>query len=177
MTTAIVVVTLLFGALTESIGIHAVFGAFVAGLVIGRSPRVRKTTIDQLEGLLMAVFAPVFFAYAGLKVDLAHGFELATTIAVIAVACAGKLVGASFGAYWGGLGLWESLAIGSGMNARGAMELVIALIGLSLGILSAPMYAAIVMVAIFTSAIAGPLLRWMGSSIFPIRKSSTSSPR
>ena len=160
MTTTIVVVALLFGALTESIGIHAVFGAFVAGLVIGRSPRLRKSSIEQIEGLLVALFAPIFFAYAGLKVDLAHGFELGTTIAVIAVACAGKLVGASAGAYWGGLGFWESLAIGSGMNARGAMELVVALIGLSLGILSAPMYAAIVMVAIFTSAIAGPLLRW-----------------
>ena len=121
---------------------------------------MRKTTIEQIDGLLMAVFAPIFFAYAGLKVDLAHGFELWTTLAVIAVACAGKLVGASAGAYWGGLGAWESLAIGSGMNARGAMELVIALIGLSLGILTGPMYAAIVMVAIVTSAMAAPLLRW-----------------
>jgi K+:H+ antiporter len=160
MTTAVFVIMLLFAAVTESIGIHAVFGAFVAGLVIGRSPRVRKTTIEQIEALLIAVFAPIFFAYAGLKVDLAHGFELGTTLVVIAVACAGKLVGASAGAYWGGLGAWESLAIGSGMNARGAMELVIALVGLSLGILSPAMYAAIVLVAIFTSAIAGPLLRW-----------------
>ncbi len=160
MMTAVMVIALLFGAITESIGIHAVFGAFVAGLVIGRSPRLRKTTLEQIEGPLLAIFAPIFFAYAGLKVDLAHGFELGTTLAVIAVACAGKLVGAGAGAYWGGLGFWESLAIGSGMNARGAMELVVALIGLSLGILTAPMYAAIVMVAIFTSAIAGPLLRW-----------------
>ena len=160
MTTAVVVIALVFGALTESIGIHAVFGAFVAGLVMGRSPRLRRTTIEQIEGLLMAIFAPIFFAYAGLKVDLAHGFELWPTLAVIGVACAGKLVGASAGAYWGGLGLWESLAIGSGMNARGAIGLVIALIGLSLGILTAPMYAAIVMVALFTSAIAAPLLRW-----------------
>jgi len=160
MTTAVVVIALLFGALTESIGIHAVFGAFVAGLVVGRSPRLRKTTIEQIDGLLMAVFAPIFFAYAGLKVDLAHGFELGTTLVVIAVACASKLVGAGGGAYWGGLGLWESLAIGSGMNARGAIGLVIALIGLSLGILTGPMYAAIVMVAIVTSAMAAPLLRW-----------------
>jgi Kef-type K+ transport system membrane component KefB len=89
MTTAVVVIALLFGALTESIGIHAVFGAFVAGLVVGRSPRLRKSTIEQIDGLLMAVFAPIFFAYAGLKVDLAHGFELWTTLAVIVVACAG----------------------------------------------------------------------------------------
>lgn len=160
MTTAVLVIALLFGALTESIGIHAVFGAFVAGLTVGRSPRLRKSTIEQLEAPLMAVFAPVFFAYAGLKVDLAHGFELGPTLAIVAVACAGKLVGASAGAYWGGLGFWESLAIGSGMNARGAIGLVIALVGLSLGILTEPMYAAIVIVAIFTSAVAGPLLRW-----------------
>lgn len=160
MISAVMVIALLFGAVTESIGIHAVFGAFVAGIVLGRSPRLRKSTLEQIEAPLLAIFAPVFFAYAGLKVDLAHGFELATTLAVIAVACAGKLVGASAGAYWAGLGFWESLAIGSGMNARGAIGLVIALVGLSLGILTPPMYAAIVLVAIFTSAIAGPLLRW-----------------
>ncbi|MEO6027061.1 MAG: cation:proton antiporter, partial [Candidatus Binatia bacterium] len=158
--TVALVIALVFAAITEVIGIHAVFGAFVAGLVIGRSPRLRKSTIEQLEGPLVAIFAPIFFAYAGLKVDLAHGFELWVTLALIAVACAGKLLGASAGAYWGGLGLWESLAIGSGMNARGGMGLVVALIGLSLGIVTAPMYAAIVMVAIVTSAIAGPLLRW-----------------
>jgi len=160
MTTGVIVVTLAFGALTQLIGIHAVFGAFVAGLVMARSPRLRRPTVEQVEGLLLAIFAPVFFAYAGLKVDLAHGFAIGPAFAVIAVACAGKLVGASAGAYWGGLGGWESLAIGSGMNARGAMELVVALIGLSLGILSAPMYAAIVLVAIATSAMAGPLLAW-----------------
>ncbi len=160
MMTAVIVIALVFGAVTEAIGVHAVFGAFVAGITVGASPRLRKAKIEQLEAPLMAVFAPVFFAYAGLKVDLAHGFELATTLTVVAVACAGKLVGASAGAYWGGLGLWESLAIGAGMNARGAIGLVIALVGLSLGILTAPMYAAIVIVAIFTSAIAGPLLRW-----------------
>ncbi|MCC6766403.1 MAG: cation:proton antiporter [Deltaproteobacteria bacterium] len=160
MMSTVIVIALLFGAITEAIGIHAVFGAFVAGLVIGRSPRLRKATLEQLEAPLLAVFAPIFFAYAGLKVDLAHGVELGATLAVIAVACAGKLVGAGAGAYWSGLGFWEALAIGGGMNARGAIGLVIALVGLSLGILTGPMYAAIVMVAIFTSAIAGPLLRW-----------------
>jgi Kef-type K+ transport system membrane component KefB len=160
MTTGVMVVTLVFGTLTQLIGIHAVFGAFVAGLVMARSPRLRRPTVEQVEGVLLAVLAPVFFAYAGLKVDLAHGFEIGPALAVVAVACASKLVGASAGAYWGGLGWWESLAIGSGMNARGAMELVVASIGLSLGILSAPMYAAIVLVAIATSAMAGPLLVW-----------------
>jgi len=160
MTTTVLVITLVFGALTEAVGIHAVFGAFVAGLVIARSPRLRRPTIEQIEGLLLALFAPVFFAFAGLKVDLAHGFELGTTLAVIAVACASKILGAGAGAYWGGLGLWEALAIGSGMNARGAMGLVVALLGLSLGILSPPMYAAIVLVAIVTSALAAPLLLW-----------------
>ncbi|MEB2285599.1 MAG: cation:proton antiporter [Myxococcales bacterium] len=165
MVSAVIVIALFFGAVTEAIGIHAVFGAFVAGIVIGRSPRLRKGVLEQIEAPLLAVLAPIFFAYAGLKVDFVHGFEVATTLAVITVACAGKLLGASVGAYWGGLGFWESLAIGSGMNARGAIGLIIALVGLSLGILSAPMYAAIVTVAIFTSAIAGPLLRWTARHI------------
>lgn len=158
--TGVVVVTLLFSAITQIIGIHPVFGAFVAGLVMAGSPRLRRPVVEQIEGLLLAVFGPVFFAYAGLRVDLAHGFELGITLLVFAIACAGKLIGAGAGAYAGGLGLWESLAIGSGMNARGAMGLIVALIGLSLGILSPPMYAAIVLVAIATSAMAGPLLVW-----------------
>jgi Kef-type K+ transport system membrane component KefB/nucleotide-binding universal stress UspA family protein len=160
MTSAIVVITLLFGSVTESIGIHAVFGAFVAGLVVARSPRLRRPTVEQIEGFLIAVFAPIFFAYAGLQVDLTHGFPLGLTLAIVALACAGKLLGVTAGAYLGGLGGWEALAVGSGMNARGAMGLVVALVGLSFGVLSAPMYGVIVMVAIVTTAMTAPLLRW-----------------
>ncbi len=84
---------------------------------------------------------------------------------VLAVACVGKFVGAYSGARLGGLTHWESLAMGSGMNARGAMEIIVATIGLSLGVLNQQMYSIIVMVAIVTSLMAPPLLRWTLSKV------------
>ena len=84
---------------------------------------------------------------------------------VLAVACIGKFVGAYIGSRASGLSHWEGLAMGSGMNARGAMEIIVATIGLSLGVLNQPMYSIIVMVAIVTSLMAPPLLRWTLSNV------------
>lgn len=167
MVTAVVLVTLICASVTEWIGIHAVFGAFAAGIMISQSPRVRRDTVEKLEGLLLGVFAPLFFTYAGLKVDLMRDFSLGLAALILAVACFGKIVGCTMGAYWGGLGRWESLSVGFGMNARGAMGLVVAIVGLSLSLLSGPMYAAIVLMALFTSFMAPPLLRWSTTRVSP----------
>src|SRR5262249_54022437 len=97
---------------------------------------------------------PVFFGVVGLRVDLwalGNGGMLGL---VIVVACVGKLVGCSLGAYWGGLRFWEAASIAVAMNARGAMEIVVAMIGLSLGILTTQMFSIIVMVAVVTSFLA-----------------------
>jgi Kef-type K+ transport system membrane component KefB/nucleotide-binding universal stress UspA family protein len=150
----IIVFTLLCAAFTERIGVHAVFGAFVAGAVLHQVPRVRKETVARLESFVFGVLAPVFFGIVGLKVDLwnlGSGHMLAL---VIGVACLGKLVGCSLGAIWGGLRFWEAASIAVAMNARGAMEIVVATIGLSLGILSPQMFSIIVMVAVVTSFMA-----------------------
>jgi Kef-type K+ transport system membrane component KefB/nucleotide-binding universal stress UspA family protein len=150
----IVVVTLLCAALTEFIGIHAVFGAFVAGVVMHQVPRLRKETVVRLESFVFSVLAPVFFGIVGLKVDLwrlGGGRMLAV---VLGVACLGKLVGCSLGAIWGGFRFWEAASLAVAMNARGAMEIVVATIGLNLGILGPEMFSIIVMVAIVTSFMA-----------------------
>ncbi len=149
-----IVVTLLCAAATERIGVHAVFGAFVAGVVLHQVPRVRRETIARLESFVFGVLAPIFFGIVGLKVNLwalGGGGMLAL---VIGVACLGKLVGCTLGAIWGGLRFWEAASIAVAMNARGAMEIVVAMIGLSLGILSVQMFSIIVMVAIVTSFMA-----------------------
>jgi nucleotide-binding universal stress UspA family protein len=86
-------------------------------------------------------------------------------LVVLAVACIGKFVGAYIGSRVGGLSHWEGMAMGSGMNARGAMEIIVATIGLSLGVLNQQMYSIIVMVAIVTSLMAPPLLRWTLSKV------------
>jgi Kef-type K+ transport system membrane component KefB/nucleotide-binding universal stress UspA family protein len=158
--TLILVFTFLTAAATEAIGIHAVFGAFVAGLLIRQLPRVRSSSLEALEVFVLSALSPIFFAFVGLKVDLwaLTGWQL--PLVVIGVAIFGKLAGCYLGGRLGRLSHWESLAIGFGMNARGAMELIVALIGLSLGLLTQEMYSTIVMVAVVTSFMAPLLLRW-----------------
>ena len=90
---------------------------------------------------------------------------LAIPILVLGVACAGKLVGCTLGGIAGGLQLREAFAVATGMNARGGMEIVVALLGLSLGILTQQMYTVIVLVAIVTSMITPPLLGWALSDV------------
>lgn len=157
--TLILVLTLAAAAATEAIGIHAVFGAFVAGILVRQVPRVRSGTFHALELFVLSALSPIFFAFVGLKVDLwaLSGWQL--PVLVIAIAMTGKLVGCYAGARLGGLSHWEALAIGSGMNARGAMELIVALIGLSLGILTEELYTTIVLLAVVTSFAAPLLLR------------------
>jgi Kef-type K+ transport system membrane component KefB/nucleotide-binding universal stress UspA family protein len=152
----ILVVTFLSAAATEWIGVHPVFGAFVAGVVLHQVPRIRRETVARLESVTFGVLAPVFLGLVGLKVNLwtlgSGGGQMLGL--VLTVACVGKLVGCSLGAYWGGLRFWEAASIAVAMNARGAMEIVVATIGLSLGILTPQMFAMIVMVAIVTSFLA-----------------------
>ncbi|XGV98510.1 MAG: cation:proton antiporter [Leptolyngbya sp. BL-A-14] len=155
-------------ALTHAMGIEAALGAFVFGILAGQSRRFNQDAGHTLEMVTAGFLAPIFFAAAGLKVNLLQLLEPQTLIIgllVLAVACVGKFTGAYFGARVGGLSHWESLAMGSGMNARGAMEIIVATIGLSLGVLNQQMYSIIVMVAIVTSLMAPPLLRWCLSNV------------
>lgn len=156
-----VAVAMVCAIITQAIGIHAVFGAFIAGVMLGRSARLRRSDRSELQALTIGVFAPVFFAYSGLKVDLfaLHGVGLLGL--VLAIAIAGKMLGCTSGAMLFGLKARESLAVAIGMNARGGMEIIVGLIGLSLGVLTQEIYAIIVMVAIVTSLMTPPLLSWM----------------
>src|SRR5262249_47936700 len=153
------VVALLCAAVTDAIGVHAVFGAFVAGCVIRQVPHLREDTLHKLESVTFPIFAPIFFGIVGLKVDLWKLGSWEMLAVVLGVATAGKLVGCTVGSLLGGLRFWESLSIAVAMNARGAMELVVATIGLSLGLLNQEMYSIVVMVAVTTSFMAPLLLR------------------
>lgn len=157
--TLILVATFLSAAVTEALGVHAVFGAFVMGLMVRQIPRVRASSLHTLETFVLSALSPIFFAFVGLKVDLWALTGIGLPALVIGVAITGKLVGCYSGARLGGLSHWEGVALGFGMNARGAMELIVALIGLSLGLLTAEMYSTIVLVAVVTSFLAPLLLR------------------
>jgi Kef-type K+ transport system membrane component KefB/nucleotide-binding universal stress UspA family protein len=146
--------TFLLAAATEWVGIHAVFGAFVAGIIFRQVPSLRPEMVQRLESFVFSVLAPVFFGIVGLRVDLWAIGGGGMLLVVLLVACLGKLVGSTVGSLWGGLRFWEGLSIAVAMNARGAMELVVATIGLSLGILNQQMFSMIVMVAVVTSFMA-----------------------
>ncbi|HEY3784679.1 MAG TPA: cation:proton antiporter [Steroidobacteraceae bacterium] len=149
--------------LTNAIGVHLVLGAFVAGILIGQSPILTRHIGEQLRGLIVALFMPVFFGLAGLTTDvsvLAHSDMLLLTVGLILLASLGKFTGAFLGGRAGGLSYPESLAVGCGMNARGSTEVIVASIGLSIGALNPSLFTAIVTMAIVTTMSMPPLLKW-----------------
>ncbi|MEV4392951.1 cation:proton antiporter [Nonomuraea sp. NPDC049607] len=159
--TAIVLVVLA-SAGTHALGLESVFGAFVMGMLIGSAGRVDPARLAPLRTVTLYGFAPVFFATAGLRMDLTALTRLPVLLAglaVLAVAIVGKFVGAYAGARLSRLNRWEALALGAGLNARGVIEVVVAMVGLRLGILSVEAYTLVVLVAIVTSLMTPPILR------------------
>jgi len=170
--TAILLIMGGMAAITDLIGVHTVLGAFVAGILIGESPILTKHIDEQLRGLIIAFFMPVFFGTAGLAADLTilkDPVLLGLTFALIAIASLGKFGGAFIGGRLGGLSFRESLALGTGMNARGSTEVIVATIGLSMGALSHNLFTMIVTMAIITTMAMPPTLRWALSRL-PMRK-------
>jgi Kef-type K+ transport system membrane component KefB len=160
--TTVVVMVLLAAAGTHALGMEPVLGALLCGIVLGSAPQASRADLTPLRTLVLAVLAPVFFATAGLRMDLtALGAPkvLLAGVAVLLVAVVGKFAGAYVGARLGRLGNWEALAVGAGLNARGVIEVIIAMVGLRLGILNTASFTVIVMIAIATSLMAPPLLR------------------
>jgi len=148
---------------TQFIGVHTVLGAFVAGILIGESPILTREINEQLGGLTTGLFMPVFFGISGLTADLTilrDPMLLELTVGLILIASIGKFSGAFAGAYWGGLKRREALALGCAMNARGATEVIVASIGLSMGVLTQNLYTLIVTMAMITTMIMPPTLRW-----------------
>lgn len=161
----ITVILLLMSAMaltTHLIGVHTVLGAFVAGILVGESPILTKQIDERLRGLITSLFMPVFFGLAGLSADLTVLKDpnlLLLTAALVIIASVGKFGGAFLGGAFGGLSRGESLALASGMNARGSTEVIIATIGLSMGVLSENMFSMIVTMAILTTMAMPPMLR------------------
>ena len=166
--TTIIVIMLAMSLTTELIGVHTALGAFIAGILVGRSPILTEQIENQVRGFVFAFFSPVFFAVAGLGMDLRTlaDTKLALfTLAIIVVASVGKFSGALVGGRLGGLTTRESLALGVGLNARGSTEVIIASIGLAMGALSNQLYTMIVAMAVVTTMVMPPMLRWVMSRV------------
>lgn len=145
----------------ETIGIHALFGAFLAGVIIPAEVSVQKLLTDKLEDVSVLLLLPIFFAFTGLRTQiglLGQGHLWAAFGLIMLVAVGGKLGGSALTARLMGQPWAESLAIGALMNTRGLMELVVLNIGYDLGILSPEVFAMLVLMALATTFMTGPLL-------------------
>jgi nucleotide-binding universal stress UspA family protein len=160
------VILLIMGGMaliTNEIGVHTVLGAFMSGILVGESPILTRQIDMQLRGLIVGLFTPVFFGAAGLSADLtilADTRLALLTAALVLIASVGKFAGAFTGGILGQLSTRESLALASGMNARGSTEVIVATIGLSIGVLSNDLFTMIVAMAIITTMAMPPMLRW-----------------
>lgn len=155
----VIVIAVLGAAITQAIGIHAVLGGFVVGVMVGESPRLRERTRSTIHHFVTNVFAPVFFASVALRVDFLRAFDPLLCISVFLVATGAKVIGCSAGARISGLPWRESLAVGFGLNARGAMEIILALLARDAKLIDNRVFVALVAMAIGTSLLAGPSMK------------------
>ncbi len=160
-TTAVVLVGLLASALaTESIGIHALFGAFLLGAVIPHESLLAKSMRQKLEDVVLVFLLPAFFAFTGMRtqIGLVHGAgQWLVCAALVAVACAGKFGGTVVAARLSGLDARDAASLGVLMNTRGLMELIVLNVGLDLGVLSPTLFAMMVLMALTTTLATTPL--------------------
>lgn len=150
---------LLGAALTEFIGIHAIFGAFIVGIALGDSAHLSERTRTMIDEFVSFIFAPIFFASIGLKVNFVTHFDPVVVLMILSLTIVGKLLGAIMGARWGGLAAREQRAIGFAMSATGAMGIILGTMALETGIIRQRLFVAIVVTAITTSGISGPMIR------------------
>ncbi len=153
--------TLASAAFAEYAGIHAVFGAFITGAAVGESTHLRERTSEHIHEIVTNVFAPLFFANIGLHTNFVTNFNLNVTTVILAVACLGKVLGAGWGARLGGMDVRTSIGVGLAMNARGAMEMILGILALQAGLIREPMFVALVIMALVTSLLSGPAIRFV----------------
>jgi Kef-type K+ transport system membrane component KefB len=147
-------------AFTEYIGIHAVFGAFIMGVALGDSEHFSERAKEIIHQFINNIFAPLFFVAIGLRVNFVLNFDLWLTVCIIFIAFAGKIAGAGLGARLSGFNAKESLAAGFGLNARGAMEIILGLIALENGLINERVFVSLIIMALVTSMTSGPLMKW-----------------
>jgi Kef-type K+ transport system membrane component KefB len=158
---SLVLIMLVASWVTERLGVHALFGAFMAGLIMPKNERMTAEIIDRFESLSLALLLPLFFALTGLRtrIDLLTGASMwGYTAAIIATAVVGKLAGAALTARATGMRWKDSLGLGVLMNTRGLVELVILNAGLDLGILSPALFTMMVLMALLTTFMTTPIL-------------------
>jgi Kef-type K+ transport system membrane component KefB len=148
-------------AAVELAGVHALFGAFLVGLAMAERRETRSAAQEITHQLALGVLGPLYFVSVAIQVDFRAHFDLRLVAEVLAVACIGKLLGATLGARLGGLPARAALAVGAGLNARGAMEIALAAAALEAGLIANDAFVALVVMALATSMMSAPLLAYL----------------
>lgn len=160
--TALVALVLICALATELIGVHAIFGAFLAGVVMPRGSATTRELSTRIEGVAMWLMLPVFFVVAGQQIDLTRlsvGNQWWLCLAILVIAVISKVAGAAVAAVATGGSPREGLALGVMLNCRGLTELIVLSMGLQLGVLNQELFAMFMVMALLTTAMTGPLLR------------------
>jgi Kef-type K+ transport system membrane component KefB/Trk K+ transport system NAD-binding subunit len=162
--TLALILAVAFGELAHLAGLHAVLGAFIAGLFLRESvlgATLARDLMGAVRDASIGFLAPIFFVTAGFQVSLSvFGADLALFLSILAVATFGKIIGTAVFYAFSGNGWREGLTIGGGMNGRGAVEIIIAGIALEMGIITQELFSILVFMAIFTTATVPFLLKW-----------------
>lgn len=156
----ILLLSLASALVTEVLGIHALFGAFAAGVAVSSNAQLRHLLMARVEPFAVTLLLPLFFAMTGLRMraDALQASDFLLCVVVIAVATAGKLLGTWSAARSSGMASREAWRLGALMNTRGLMELIVLNLGYELGLLGDRLFAVLVIMALVTTAMTGPLL-------------------
>ena len=147
-------------AFTEKIGLSAILGAFIMGIAFGDSANLKQKAKEIIHQFVTNIFAPLFFVSIGLKVDFVGNFNLQLVLLVLAIAISCKLFGAILGGYMGGLTKREALAVGFGLSTRGSMAIILGTLALEVHLIEEQMFVAIIVMALVTTIISGPIMRY-----------------
>lgn len=159
--TITILLGLLFGCITQWMGIHALFGFFIAGIVVGEAKAVSEQTRGVISQLVHALFVPVFFASIGLKIDFIGGFDWLAVIVICAAGIGGRYIGAWLGVTWSAVPRMNRDLISIAHTPGGIMQIVIAVLALESGIITNPVFVSIILGAILSTMLMGP---WMKRS-------------
>ena len=147
-------------AVTEALGVRAVFGAFLTGVAISDSKYFTEAHKQVLHQFTIYVLAPLFFGSVGLRLNFVSNFNLEIVVLILVIAFLAKLVGAWIGSALSGMTRNESIAVAFGMNARGSQEIVLGLIALQAKIISGPVFEGLVVMTVVTMVISGPIMKY-----------------
>lgn len=155
-----IVLCFLSAAFTEYIGIHAIFGAFIAGVALGDSEHMSERAKEIVHQFINNIFGPLFFVSIGLYVNFLTNFNFSIVLVLIVLALVSKFSGAFLGARLGGLNKLQAMTVGFGMNTHGTLEVILGTIALNTGLITAELFVAIVLMVLVTIILSAPLMKY-----------------